>query len=129
MLSVPITSTPSLQSIISESDMLCVSQSCCVSTEQWSSGVASGGVVLVQQPCVGTADRGGGGGGVLISHERCHYHANDFPENTIITNNRNLNISPGFQPGRVVLMENCLFMRTKHWKLVVRVLVKINTLR
>lgn len=37
---------------------------------------------------------GGGGGGVLICQEKCHYHANDFSEETIITNNRYLNPSP-----------------------------------
>lgn len=45
----------------------------------------------MQQHRVGTTERGG----ILIYHERCHYHANDFSENTIITNNRNLNISSG----------------------------------
>lgn len=59
---------------------------------------ASGGAVLVQQPSVGTAARERGG--ILIYHERCHYHANDFSENTIITNNRNLNISPGHSARR-----------------------------
>lgn len=62
-----------------------------MSAEQWNSRVASSGISLVQQPTVGTAERGG----ILIYHERCHYHANDFSQNTIMTNNRNLNISPG----------------------------------
>lgn len=64
-----------------------------MSAEQWSSRDARGGISLAQQPRVGMAQRERGG--ILIYHERCHYHANDFSESTIIANNRNLNISAG----------------------------------
>lgn len=32
-------------------------------------------------------------GGVLICHQRCHYHASDIAEDTIITNNTYSNIN------------------------------------
>lgn len=68
-MSVPVPSPAGLQSVISQRDTLCVSQSRRLSPEQWNNRSSP-----VQQSHVGTADRRR----ILIYHERCHYHANDF---------------------------------------------------